>query len=64
MYRCLKADGSNSAGKIQFSMWTDPDWLPLENRSATVRLMNGTDLYEGRLEVLIDEEWGTVCNEV
>ena len=63
-FRCLKADGQNTDGTIRFKLWTDPDLLPLENRTASVRLSNGTDLYEGRLEVLIDDEWGTVCNEV
>ena len=63
-FRCLKADGQNTEGTIHFKLWTDPDLLPLENRTASVRLSNGTDLYEGRLEVLIDDEWGTVCNEV
>ena len=63
-FSLLKADGHNAEGKIHFKMWTDPDLLPLENRTASVRLSNGSDLYEGRLEVFIDDQWGTVCSEV
>ena len=45
-------------------MYSDPDVLPLENRTATVRLSNGSDLFEGRLEVFVDNDWGTVCDKV
>nr|KAG5700697.1 hypothetical protein BaRGS_029062 [Batillaria attramentaria] len=63
VHGCLRADGQNAAGMIHFKLWTDPVLLPLENRTATVRLSNGSDLYEGRLEVLVGDEWGTVCNK-
>ena len=38
--------------------------LPLVNcAEGEVRLMGGGDLHEGRVEVCVNEEWGTVCND-
>ena len=27
----------------------------------TIRLVNGTDKYEGRVEICYNEEWGSIC---
>ncbi|KAK3092533.1 hypothetical protein FSP39_004063 [Pinctada imbricata] len=59
----LKADGVASNTQIIFTLKNDPDEVAIENRTATVRLVDGRDDYEGRLEVMIDGQWGSVCKE-
>lgn len=41
-------------------------YLPLENRTEyeSIRLVDGATEFEGRLEVNISGEFGTVCNDV
>ena len=36
----------------------------IANNETNVRLVDGANGFEGRLEVNIEGEWGTVCNEV
>ena len=64
VHGCLNANGNNKADTIKFQLRENPDELPIENRTASVRLVDGRDEFEGRLEVLIDDKWGTICNEV
>ncbi|GFO27981.1 class a scavenger receptor srcr domain with c-type lectin domain [Plakobranchus ocellatus] len=62
----LRADGSSSAGNkpITFTLDDREEWLPLANRTASIRLQDGDTELEGRLEVdMGDGVWGTVCSD-
>lgn len=60
----LKADGIQSSSPVRFTLKMDPDEVAIENRTASVRLVDGKDEYEGRLEVEMLNTWGAVCNKV
>ncbi|XP_012945265.1 protein bark beetle [Aplysia californica] len=58
----LIADGGKTTTPVNFDLDDSEEFVPMENRTASVRLVDGRDEFEGRLEVEIDGEWGTVCN--
>lgn len=60
----LKADGERASTPITFTLYENMDEVALENRTSTVRLVDGLDEYEGRVEVKMFDEWGVVCADV
>lgn len=60
----LKADGINANSPVIFTLLNDPNNEGIENRTTSVRLVDGSDEFEGRLEVNMSSTWGTVCNKV
>ena len=35
---------------------------PVNCKTGDIRLVGGTEVYEGRLEVCVNQVWGTVCS--
>lgn len=60
----LTADGINLGSPVIMDVDDQEEFVPMENRTASVRLVDGRDEFEGRLEVEINGQWGTVCWDV
>ncbi|KAK0049320.1 protein bark beetle [Biomphalaria pfeifferi] len=60
----LKADGKVLGSPVILDIDDDSsEFVPMENRTTNIRLVDGENEFEGRLEVEINDQWGTVCND-
>lgn len=64
IYGRMIVDGVSSNTFILFILNELVNEIEISNRTDVVRLVEGRDVYEGRLEVNINGRWGVVCKNV
>merc|ERR1712018_1048295 len=63
---CYKCIDPSRVYPYEFESWSKPMPIVVEKGSSGyegIRLADGTNEYEGRLEILFRGEWGTVCQD-
>lgn len=64
IYGRMIVDGVSANIFILFILNELVNEIEISNRTDVVRLVEGRDVYEGRLEVNINGRWGVVCKNV
>lgn len=64
IYGRMIVDGVSANTFILFILNELVNEIEISNRTDVVRLVEGRDEYEGRLEVNINGRWGVVCKNV